>query len=127
MKQIIIDVLDDGEVKIETRGFVGKSCLDEAQFGSVNRDGNDLLIEPGINPGLDGQFQSGIRIRDHGLSASMIETLRLYGNDGLPLFGEAPSGDTISRFNLHAVWDVSSTTRETLEDVMVRDGILASP
>lgn len=32
MKQIIIDIKDDGEVKIETRGFSGRSCVDESQF-----------------------------------------------------------------------------------------------
>ena len=32
MKQIIIDVMDSGEIKIETRGFKGKSCIEEAQF-----------------------------------------------------------------------------------------------
>ena len=32
MKQIIIDVMDDGEIKIETKGFQGKSCLEETQF-----------------------------------------------------------------------------------------------
>ena len=32
MKEIIIDVSDDGEVKIETRGFAGKSCVQESQF-----------------------------------------------------------------------------------------------
>jgi hypothetical protein len=32
MKQILIDISDDGEVKIETRGFAGKSCVDESQF-----------------------------------------------------------------------------------------------
>ncbi|MDA3789158.1 MAG: DUF2997 domain-containing protein [Desulfobacula sp.] len=32
MKQIIIDVMDDGEIKIETKGFQGKSCIEEAQF-----------------------------------------------------------------------------------------------
>ncbi len=32
MKQIVIDIFDDGEVKIETRGFTGKACVDEAQF-----------------------------------------------------------------------------------------------
>ena len=32
MKQIIIDISDDGELRIETRGFTGKSCLDESQF-----------------------------------------------------------------------------------------------
>ena len=32
MKQIIIDVMDSGEIKIETKGFQGKSCIEEAQF-----------------------------------------------------------------------------------------------
>ena len=32
MKQIIIDVLDSGEIKIETKGFKGKSCIEESQF-----------------------------------------------------------------------------------------------
>jgi len=32
MKQIIVDVLDSGEIKIETRGFTGKSCIEESQF-----------------------------------------------------------------------------------------------
>jgi hypothetical protein len=32
MKQIIVDVMDDGEIKIETRGFKGKSCIEESQF-----------------------------------------------------------------------------------------------
>ena len=32
MKEIIIDVSDDGEVRIETRGFKGKSCLAESEF-----------------------------------------------------------------------------------------------
>jgi len=32
MKEIIIDFADDGEVKLETRGFKGKSCKLEAQF-----------------------------------------------------------------------------------------------
>jgi len=32
MKQIVIDIFDDGEVKIETRGFTGKTCVDESQF-----------------------------------------------------------------------------------------------
>lgn len=32
MKQIVIDIFDDGEVKIETRGFNGKSCVCESQF-----------------------------------------------------------------------------------------------
>ena len=32
MKQIIIDVLDTGEIKLETRGFTGKSCIKESEF-----------------------------------------------------------------------------------------------
>lgn len=32
MKEIIVDVSSEGEVKIETRGFKGKSCVAESQF-----------------------------------------------------------------------------------------------
>ena len=32
MKEIILDISSEGEVKIETRGFKGKSCLAESQF-----------------------------------------------------------------------------------------------
>jgi hypothetical protein len=32
MKEIIVDISEQGEITIETRGFKGKSCLDEAQF-----------------------------------------------------------------------------------------------
>jgi hypothetical protein len=32
MKQIIIDILDNGEVKLETRGYTGKTCLEETEF-----------------------------------------------------------------------------------------------
>jgi hypothetical protein len=32
MKEIIVDISNEGEVKIETRGFKGKSCLKESQF-----------------------------------------------------------------------------------------------
>ncbi len=32
MKQIVIDIFDDGELKIETRGFAGKACVGESQF-----------------------------------------------------------------------------------------------
>jgi hypothetical protein len=31
-KQIIIDVTNEGEIKIETRGYVGKACVAESQF-----------------------------------------------------------------------------------------------
>ena len=32
MKQIIIDISETGEISIETRGFVGRSCITESQF-----------------------------------------------------------------------------------------------
>jgi len=32
VKEIIIEVSNDGEIKIETRGFSGKSCIQESQF-----------------------------------------------------------------------------------------------
>jgi hypothetical protein len=32
MKEIIVDISDKGEIQIETRGFVGDSCLVESQF-----------------------------------------------------------------------------------------------
>ena len=32
MKEIVIDISDDGEVRIETTGFKGKACLEESQF-----------------------------------------------------------------------------------------------
>ena len=32
MKQIYIDVMDDGEIKIETKGFKGITCIEESQF-----------------------------------------------------------------------------------------------
>ena len=32
MKEIIIDIADDGEITIESRGFKGKACLQETQF-----------------------------------------------------------------------------------------------
>ena len=32
MKEIVIDVSDEGEIRIETRGFSGKSCIKESQF-----------------------------------------------------------------------------------------------
>jgi hypothetical protein len=31
-KEIIIDISDEGEVRIETKGFVGRECVEEAQF-----------------------------------------------------------------------------------------------
>ena len=32
MKEIIIDISDDGEIKIETLGFTGKACVEESEF-----------------------------------------------------------------------------------------------
>ena len=32
MKEIVIDISNEGEIQIETRGFKGKSCIKEAQF-----------------------------------------------------------------------------------------------
>ena len=32
MKEIIIDISPEGEITIETRGFTGKSCIEETQF-----------------------------------------------------------------------------------------------
>jgi hypothetical protein len=32
MKEIIMDVSEDGEIRIETKGFSGKSCMAESQF-----------------------------------------------------------------------------------------------
>jgi len=32
MKEIIIDISNDGEVHIETKGFRGKACIEESQF-----------------------------------------------------------------------------------------------
>jgi hypothetical protein len=32
MKQIIIDILDTGDIKLETRGFTGKACIEESAF-----------------------------------------------------------------------------------------------
>ena len=32
MKEIIIDITNDGEIKIETRGFSGKGCIADSQF-----------------------------------------------------------------------------------------------
>jgi hypothetical protein len=32
MKEIVIDISDDGEIRIETKGFKGKACLEESLF-----------------------------------------------------------------------------------------------
>ena len=31
-KEIVIDITDQGEIKIETKGFQGKACLEESRF-----------------------------------------------------------------------------------------------
>ncbi len=32
MKTIIVEITDEGEIRLETKGFTGKSCVDESQF-----------------------------------------------------------------------------------------------
>ncbi len=32
MKEIIIDIAEDGEIRLETKGFKGKVCIEESQF-----------------------------------------------------------------------------------------------
>lgn len=32
MKEIIIDIFDNGEIKLETKGFQGPSCKAESEF-----------------------------------------------------------------------------------------------
>ena len=32
MKEIILDISNEGEIKIETKGFKGKNCISESQF-----------------------------------------------------------------------------------------------
>jgi len=32
MKEIVIDVSNDGEIQVETKGFKGKSCISESAF-----------------------------------------------------------------------------------------------
>ena len=32
MKEIILDISNEGEIKIETKGFKGKTCLSESRF-----------------------------------------------------------------------------------------------
>jgi len=32
MKEIVIDISNDGEVRIETTGFKGKACIEESKF-----------------------------------------------------------------------------------------------
>ena len=32
MKEIVIDISNEGEIQIETNGFKGKSCITESQF-----------------------------------------------------------------------------------------------
>ena len=32
MKEIVIDISEDGEIRLKTKGFVGKACVEESQF-----------------------------------------------------------------------------------------------
>ncbi len=32
MKEIVIDISDEGEVRLETKGFEGKACVEETEF-----------------------------------------------------------------------------------------------
>ena len=32
MKEIVIDISNEGDIRIETRGFKGKTCITETQF-----------------------------------------------------------------------------------------------
>ena len=32
MKEIVIDIAEDGEIRLETKGFTGKVCIEESQF-----------------------------------------------------------------------------------------------
>ena len=32
MKEIVIDIAEDGEISLETKGFTGKACVEESQF-----------------------------------------------------------------------------------------------
>jgi len=32
MKEIVIEITENGDLKLETRGFSGKTCVEESQF-----------------------------------------------------------------------------------------------
>jgi hypothetical protein len=32
MKEVVVEIKDDGEIKIETQGFKGKGCITESEF-----------------------------------------------------------------------------------------------
>jgi hypothetical protein len=32
MKEIVINIAEDGEISVETKGFTGKACIEESQF-----------------------------------------------------------------------------------------------
>jgi len=32
VKEIVVDISNEGEIRIETKGFKGKSCVTESQF-----------------------------------------------------------------------------------------------
>ena len=35
MKEIVIDIAEDGEIRLETKGFSGEVCVEESQFLSM--------------------------------------------------------------------------------------------
>ena len=60
MKEIIVDISNEGEVKIETRGFKGKDCLTESKFLK------DLLgteLEQSLTPAY--WEEQGITVKKH--------------------------------------------------------------
>ena len=46
MKEIVIDISNDGDIQIETRGFTGKSCVSESEFLKkvLGRETSRILI-----------------------------------------------------------------------------------
>ena len=44
MKQIIVDIANDGEIKISTKGFTGSACIEESQF-LKNLLGHEISVQ----------------------------------------------------------------------------------
>jgi len=46
MKEIIIDIAEDGEIRLETKGFTGKVCIEESRFlkGILGKETYQRLI-----------------------------------------------------------------------------------
>jgi hypothetical protein len=59
MKQIIIDILDDGEIKLETRGFTGKTCMEETEFVK-NILGNEITRQ--LTPSFYTEGKEAVRV-----------------------------------------------------------------